>query len=152
MRLHQCSPSNIAWPFSLLPFASSGRSAQLQHNLSQADACLPNAASEPALCAGDLCNAEHSPRPRVQEKDDSDLEAPARRGASPSGLRGLSSSARRVVTRLPGAPHGTVSARMWLLVAYLVVLHLTVMFSFTKEHDLDALCVGYAGKKALPGT
>ncbi len=82
------------------------------------------------------------------------MEAPARRGASPApaGLRGLSSSARRVVTRLPGTAHGTVSARMWLLVAYLVVLHLTVMFSFTKEHDLDALCVGYAGKKALPGT
>ena len=90
----------------------------------------------------------------MQEKDDSDLEAPSRRSAAlaPSGLRGLSSSARRVVTRLPGAAHGTVSARMWLLVAYLMVLHLTVMFSFTKEHDLDALCIGYAGRKALPGT
>ena len=88
---------------------------------------------------------------------DTDLEAPSRRGPSPPlppGLRSLSSSARRAVTRLPGAAsvHGVVSARMWLLVGYLVVLHLTVMFFFTKEHDLDALCVGYAGKKTLPGT
>ncbi len=86
---------------------------------------------------------------------DTDLEAPSRRGPSqplPPGLRGLSSSARRAVTRLPSAAHGVVSARMWLLVGYLVVLHLTVMFFFTKEHDLDALCVGYAGKKTLPGT
>ena len=89
----------------------------------------------------------------LQEKVDADLEAPTRRGPSPQpALRGLSSSARRVVTRLPGAAHGIISARMWLLVGYLVVLHLTVMFFFTKEHDLDALCVGYAGKRALPGT
>ena len=49
---------------------------------------------------------------------------------------------------------GTVSARTWLLVAYLAVLHFAVMFSFTRRNDLDALCAGIGAgvERSLPGT
>ena len=52
---------------------------------------------------------------------------------------------------------GVVSARTWLLVGYLGVLHLLVMVSFTRRHDLDALCADWAGAASggahrLPGT
>lgn len=55
---------------------------------------------------------------------------------------------------------GVVSARTWLLVGYLGVLHLMVMVSFTRRHDLnlDTLCADWAGGASaarthgLPGT
>lgn len=55
---------------------------------------------------------------------------------------------------------GVVSARTWLLVGYLGLLHLMVMVSFTRRHDvnLDSLCAGWAGgataarTHGLPGT
>lgn len=52
---------------------------------------------------------------------------------------------------------GVVSARTWLLVGYLGVLHLLVMVSFTRRHDLDALCADWPAAAAgrvhsLPGT
>ena len=87
-----------------------------------------------------------------QEKSDTDLEIALRRPpSSATSQRGLS-TARKVVGRLP-AGHGQISARVWLIVAYLVVLHVSVMIGFTKRNDLDSLCRGWtAGVKLLPGT
>ena len=81
----------------------------------------------------------------AQEKGDGDLESALRRAPS----RSLS-TARKAVGRLPGVVHGQISARVWLVVAYLVVLHLTVMVGFTKRNDLDALCRDYSGARRLP--
>ncbi len=49
---------------------------------------------------------------------------------------------------------GTVSARTWLVIAYLSVLHFALMASFTRRNDLDALCAGFRGGRdvRLPGT
>ena len=72
---------------------------------------------------------------------------------APSGGLGARGppSARKTAARLPTA-HGQISARVWLVVAYLVVLHLTVMVGFTRRNDLDALCRDYSGGRTLPGT
>lgn len=88
----------------------------------------------------------------LQEKSDNDLENAIRRPpSSATSQRGLS-TARKVVGRLP-VGHGQISARVWLIVAYLVVLHVSVMIGFTKRNDLDSLCRGWtAGVKLLPGT
>lgn len=90
---------------------------------------------------------------RTQEKGDADLESALRRAPSGGlGARGPS-SARKLASRLPtAAGHGQISARVWLVVAYLVVLHLTVMVGFTRRNDLDALCQDYSGGRTLPGT
>lgn len=89
---------------------------------------------------------------RAQEKGDGDLESALRRAPSAGpALRGLS-SARKAVGRLPSGAHGQISARVWLVVAYLVLLHLTVMVGFTRRNDLDALCRNYSGARTLPGT
>ena len=88
----------------------------------------------------------------MQGKGDKDLEAAVRRppGVGPT-QRGLS-NARKAVGRLP-VGHGQISARVWLVVAYLLILHVSVMVGFTKRNDLDSLCRGWtAGVKVLPGS
>lgn len=47
---------------------------------------------------------------------------------------------------------GRVSGRFWLVAAYLAILHLTLMISFTKssQPDLDTLCAPRQGLR-LPG-
>lgn len=50
------------------------------------------------------------------------------------------------------ATKGRVSGRFWLIAAYLFILHLTLMISFTKssQPDLDTLCAPQHGLR-LPG-
>jgi hypothetical protein len=35
---------------------------------------------------------------------------------------------------------GVVPLRVWLIVAYLSLLHIAVMISFTRSHDINKLC------------
>jgi hypothetical protein len=43
---------------------------------------------------------------------------------------------------------GHVSIRTWLSIAYLMLLHLAVMLSFTRQHDAHSAC----HEHQLPGT
>eukprot|EP00884_Botryococcus_braunii_P007222 jgi/Botrbrau1/16500/Bobra.0142s0094.1 len=56
-------------------------------------------------------------------------------------------------TWVTGAPsmgtRGAISLRIWLLIAYLVVLHISLMLAFTAHNDARALCEGK--DKILPG-
>ena len=59
---------------------------------------------------------------------------------------GFASSLKQMV-----GTKGRVSGRVWLVVAYLAILHLTLMVSFTKSQpNLDVLCAPKQGLR-LPG-
>jgi hypothetical protein len=51
----------------------------------------------------------------------------------------------RAAVQVAGLRKGQVPLRVWLLVGYLAVLHITVMVSFTRTNDLHRLCEGMAG-------
>ncbi|BDA41685.1 hypothetical protein COCOBI_02-4660 [Coccomyxa sp. Obi] len=48
----------------------------------------------------------------------------------------------------PVGVRGHVSLRTWIIITYLVLLHVAVMLSFTKQHDAHAACQDHV----LPGT
>jgi hypothetical protein len=47
----------------------------------------------------------------------------------------------------PAALRGHVSLRTWIVIVYLVLLHVAVMLSFTRQHDVHAA----SQEHALPG-
>ncbi len=88
-----------------------------------------------------------------------DVEAPAQTVPRPKALADKDKGGRRAGGGggAGGGPMGHVSVRVWLLVAYLLVLHVAVMVSFTRETpDLAKLCSSEVVKamaehKVLPG-
>ncbi len=48
----------------------------------------------------------------------------------------------------PAGVRGQVSLRTWIIIVYLVLLHVAVMLSFTQQHDAHAACQDHV----LPGT
>ena len=48
----------------------------------------------------------------------------------------------------PAGLRGQVSLRTWIIIIYLVLLHVAVMLSFTQQHDAHAACQDHV----LPGT
>ncbi|KAK9819666.1 hypothetical protein WJX72_000920 [[Myrmecia] bisecta] len=71
-------------------------------------------------------------------------------GSMPS-VRGLVANSARKLARASkeGPGRGVISARTWLVIAYLAVLHLAVMVSFTRRNEVHELCPEF---KSLPGT
>jgi hypothetical protein len=70
-----------------------------------------------------------------------DVETPVKHSSSkPRGAAstGTSAAARAL---------GVVPLRVWLIIAYLSVLHIAVMVSFTRGNDLSKLC----GDRAMAG-
>jgi len=47
-----------------------------------------------------------------------------------------------------GDVSGLVSTRTWVLIIYAALLHLAVMISYTKRHDLKTICTEYAQEQA----
>lgn len=90
---------------------------------------------------------------RLRWKSGGDEEA----GAPAAAARPAPRGPRAALTQSTAAKAlGIVPLRVWLLVAYLSLLHIVVMVSFTRHHDINALCernvpvASMHGDKVLP--
>uniref|UniRef100_A0A7S1SIH9 Uncharacterized protein n=1 Tax=Tetraselmis chuii TaxID=63592 RepID=A0A7S1SIH9_9CHLO len=60
----------------------------------------------------------------------------------------LSLHPHRAVGTQVGDVSGLISTRTWVLIIYAALLHLAVMISYTKRHDLRTVCGEYASEQA----